>query len=179
MSQSRHERIPAWRCQRERAGARCLVLRKGSRRCKTAKAAARGAGRRGRSSPNLCGPPRPHQASVASCNPRTDCMHAVKALYFHCDRLVRGSRDGSAVPWWTGWSIPQIPSEIRAVAPRKLDVLDAAVQLDELTRPPGNRLEALAGDLVGFHSIRINQQWRLIFRWLNGDAHDVAIVDYH
>ena len=73
----------------------------------------------------------------------------------------------------------RIPSEIRAAALRKLDVLDAAVQLDELTRPPGNRLEALAGDLVGFHSIRINQQWRLIFRWLNGDAHDVAIVDYH
>ena len=73
----------------------------------------------------------------------------------------------------------KIPNEIRAVAIRKLDVLNAAVQLDELTRPPGNRLEPLAGDLAGFHSIRINQQWRLIFRWLSGDAHDVAIVDYH
>jgi toxin HigB-1 len=60
-----------------------------------------------------------------------------------------------------------------------MDALDAAVQLDDLRRPPGNRLEALTGDLTGFHSIRINQQWRLIFRWLNGDAHDVAIVDYH
>jgi proteic killer suppression protein len=70
-------------------------------------------------------------------------------------------------------------TKIHAVAIRKLDVLNAAVQLEELTRPPGNRLEALAGDLAGFHSIRINQQWRLIFRWLSGDAHDVAIVDYH
>ena len=72
-----------------------------------------------------------------------------------------------------------IPQEIRAGALRKLDVLDAAATLDDLRSPPGNRLEALAGDLAGFHSIRINQQWRIIFRWRDGDAHDVAIVDYH
>jgi proteic killer suppression protein len=72
-----------------------------------------------------------------------------------------------------------IPTQIREVALRKLDVLDAAVQLDELRSPPGNHLEALAGSLTGFHSIRINRQWRLIFRWRDGDAYDVAIVDYH
>jgi proteic killer suppression protein len=72
-----------------------------------------------------------------------------------------------------------IPPQIRDVALRKLDVLDAAVLLDELKSPPGNRLEALTGNLAGFHSIRINRQWRVIFRWRNGDASDVAIVDYH
>jgi toxin HigB-1 len=72
-----------------------------------------------------------------------------------------------------------IPPQIRDAALRKLDVLDAAVQLDELKRPPGNHLEALTGNLAGFYSIRINRQWRLIFRWRNGDAFDVAIADYH
>jgi proteic killer suppression protein len=72
-----------------------------------------------------------------------------------------------------------IPPQVRDAALRKLDVLDAAVQLDELKRPPGNHLEALTGNLSGFYSIRINRQWRLIFRWRNGDAFDVAIADYH
>jgi proteic killer suppression protein len=75
--------------------------------------------------------------------------------------------------------IRSIPPQIRDVALRKLDVLDAAVQLDELKRPPGNHLEALTGNLAGFDSIRISRQWRVIFRWRNGDAFDVAIVDYH
>jgi proteic killer suppression protein len=72
-----------------------------------------------------------------------------------------------------------IPPQIRDAALRKLDVLDAAVQLDELKSPPGNHLEALTGNLAGFYSIRINRQWRMIFRWRDGDAFDVAIVDYH
>jgi len=72
-----------------------------------------------------------------------------------------------------------IPPEIRDAAFRELDVLDAVVQLNELESPPGNHLEALTGDVVGFHSIRIGRQWRLILRWRNGDAFDVAIVDYH
>lgn len=58
-------------------------------------------------------------------------------------------------------------------------MLNAAYQLDDLRSPPGNRLEALKGDLKGFHSIRINEQWRVIFRWDSGDAFDVQIVDYH
>lgn len=62
---------------------------------------------------------------------------------------------------------------------RKLQMLDAAVTLDFLRSPPGNRLEALSGNRKGQHSIRINKQWRLCFRWHNGDAFDVEIVDYH
>ena len=66
-----------------------------------------------------------------------------------------------------------------SVAPRKLRMLDAAVALADLIRPPGNRLEALSGDRRGQHSIRINSQWRICFVWRGGDAREVEIVDYH
>jgi toxin HigB-1 len=72
-----------------------------------------------------------------------------------------------------------IPSDVRAVAVRKLDMLNAAAQLMDLRSPPGNRLEALKGRWKGMHSIRVNDQWRMVFRWDDGDAHDVSIVDYH
>jgi proteic killer suppression protein len=68
---------------------------------------------------------------------------------------------------------------IERIALRKLVQLDAAARLDDLRAPPGNRLEALKGDRAGQHSIRINDQWRICFRWVEGDAHDVEIVDYH
>ena len=70
------------------------------------------------------------------------------------------------------------PALVRA-ATRKLDMMNAAASLSDLASPPGNRLEALMGDRGGFYSIRINAQWRLVFRWDDGDAHDVSIVDYH
>ena len=65
------------------------------------------------------------------------------------------------------------------MALRKLLILDAADTLTDLRIPPGNRLERLTGDRRGQHSIRINEQWRICFRWKNGDASDVEIVDYH
>lgn len=65
------------------------------------------------------------------------------------------------------------------VAQRKLAQLDAAATLDFLRVPPGNRLEALRGDRAGFYSIRINDQWRLCFRYENGHAYDAEIIDYH
>ena len=65
------------------------------------------------------------------------------------------------------------------VARRKLAQLDAAATLDFLRVPPGNRLKPLKGDRVGFYSIRINDQWRLCFRFESGDAYDAEIVDYH
>ncbi len=79
----------------------------------------------------------------------------------------------------TGKTIRGIPSDIRSVATRKLDMVNAAQELQDLRVPPGNRLEALKGELKGKHSIRINDQWRVVFRWENGDAHDVEIDDYH
>jgi toxin HigB-1 len=66
-----------------------------------------------------------------------------------------------------------------SVAERKLQMLDNACALDDLKSPPGNRLEALRGNLKGLWSIRINDQWRICFRFQNGDALDVEIVDYH
>jgi proteic killer suppression protein len=62
---------------------------------------------------------------------------------------------------------------------RKLLILDAAEELQDLTVPPGNRLEKLRGDRAGQHSIRINQQWRICFRWTAAGPEDVTIVDYH
>lgn len=67
----------------------------------------------------------------------------------------------------------------RRQAERKLAMLDAAASLDSLRSPPGNRLELLQGSRAGQYSIRINGQWRLCFHWRDGDAFDVAIVDYH
>ncbi len=65
------------------------------------------------------------------------------------------------------------------IARRKLLFLHRARKLDDLRAPPGNRLESLRGDRKGQHSIRINDQWRICFRWHNGNAYDVEIVDYH
>lgn len=72
-----------------------------------------------------------------------------------------------------------LPNQITKVALRKLDMLNAATQLGDLRSPPGNRLEALKGDYAGYHSIRINDQWRVVFRWEGADAHEVQVVDYH
>jgi toxin HigB-1 len=68
---------------------------------------------------------------------------------------------------------------IAAVAQRKLQLLDSATTLDAMRVPPGNRLEALLGDRKGQHSVRINDQWRLCFVWLDDGVHAVQIVDYH
>ncbi len=78
-----------------------------------------------------------------------------------------------------GKAIRKIPPDIRGTAVRKLDVLNGARELRDLKSPPGNRLEALRNDLAGMHSIRVNDQWRIVFRWTDGDAHDVSVVDYH
>ncbi|HVC38077.1 MAG TPA: type II toxin-antitoxin system RelE/ParE family toxin [Gammaproteobacteria bacterium] len=67
----------------------------------------------------------------------------------------------------------------RKVAERKLQMLDAAKALIDLRSPPGNRLEKLSHDRAGQYSIRVNDQWRVCFRWQDGDTHDVEIVDYH
>jgi toxin HigB-1 len=72
----------------------------------------------------------------------------------------------------------RFPGELRHVAQRKLQYLNVAARLDDLRSPPGNRLEALKGRLAGYHSIRINDQWRVLFRWRDG-AYEVQIVDYH
>lgn len=76
-------------------------------------------------------------------------------------------------------SIRRFPAELQRAMLRKLVVIDAAHMLDDLRVPPGNRLEMLKGDRSGQHSIRVNDRWRICFRWHNGDAFEVEIVDYH
>lgn len=73
----------------------------------------------------------------------------------------------------------KLPQDIQRIARMKLEILDAAEVLEDLTIPSGNRLEKLSGDRKGQHSIRINNQWRICFVWRNGDAYQVEIVDYH
>ena len=73
----------------------------------------------------------------------------------------------------------KLPQNIQRVARKRLVILDAAMELNDLRIPPGNRLEALKGDRKGHHSIRINDQWRVCFIWSDGDAYDVEITDYH
>ena len=73
----------------------------------------------------------------------------------------------------------KLPQNIQHLARRKLIILDAATELNASSVPPGNRLEALKGDRKGQHSIRINDQWRICFRWKAGNEYDVEIADYH
>jgi proteic killer suppression protein len=73
----------------------------------------------------------------------------------------------------------RLAHDIQRKARMKLEILEAADSLEDLRIPPSNRLEKLTGDREGQYSIRINQQWRICFRWHNGDAYDVEIVDYH
>ncbi len=80
---------------------------------------------------------------------------------------------------WQRERVRSFDSRILRPALRKLAILDAAVTLDDLRVPPGNRLEALSGDRRGQHSIRINDQWRICFRWTDTGPEDVEIVDYH
>ena len=91
-------------------------------------------------------------------------------------RLFKG-KDTQRI--WQGQSSRKFPGDIQERALRKLRQLDAAAILEDLRNPPGNRLEVLKGNRLGHMSIRINDQWRICFRWVDHDAWDVEIVDYH
>lgn len=93
--------------------------------------------------------------------------------------MIRSFRDKEAERLFHRLPVRKVGAELQRAALRKLRQLDAALSLDDLRVPPGNRLEALRGDRFGQYSIRINDQWRICFRWTDGDAYDVEIVDYH
>jgi proteic killer suppression protein len=93
--------------------------------------------------------------------------------------VIKTFRDRNAERLFDRRPVRRFGSELQKVAIRRLRMLDAAETLDDLRVPPGNRLERLRGDRAGQHSIRINDQWRICFRWRAGDAYDVEIVDYH
>ena len=94
------------------------------------------------------------------------------------DRVIETFGDKETEKLWQGLRT-RFPADLLHRAITKLNLLDAATSLDTLRIPPSNRLEALRGNRAGQHSIRINDQWRLCFRWDAGNAFDVQITDYH
>lgn len=93
--------------------------------------------------------------------------------------MIRSFRDRRTEAVFEGRSPKGFPSDLVAVARRKLRMVHRSVRLDDLRTPPGNRLEALKDDRIGQHSIRINDQFRVCFVWRDGDAFDVEVADYH
>ncbi len=93
--------------------------------------------------------------------------------------MIASFKDKRTVAVWTGRLPKGFPPDVANVARRKLRMVDAAVRLDDLRVPPGNRLEALKDDRIGQHSIRVNDQWRVCFIWQDGGAHEVEVTDYH
>jgi proteic killer suppression protein len=92
--------------------------------------------------------------------------------------MIKSFGDRRTQALFDDWWAPEFHGFAR-IAKRKLALVNAAARLDDLRMPPGNQLEKLKGDLDRFYSIRINDQWRVIFIWDDGHAHDVQIVDYH
>ncbi len=93
--------------------------------------------------------------------------------------MIKDFADKTTAAVFAGEQVRRLPPEIQQAARRKLKLVDAATSLDALRVPPGNRLEALKGDRKGQHSVRINDQWRICFRWDADGASLVEIVDYH
>jgi len=92
--------------------------------------------------------------------------------------MIRSFGDDHTAALFRDERVRQFAGLARA-AKRKLEAINAASRLEDLTVPPSNRLEKLKGNLKDFYSIRINDQWRVIFKWINGEPHEVQIVDYH
>jgi proteic killer suppression protein len=80
---------------------------------------------------------------------------------------------------WVGERVPKLPLEIQNIGRRKLRMLNNSQNIQDLRIPPSNRLEKLSGKFKDFYSIRINDQWRIVFKWNNGNASEVEIMDYH
>ncbi|MUP46293.1 plasmid maintenance system killer family protein [Gramella sp. BOM4] len=93
--------------------------------------------------------------------------------------MIRSFSDKETDKIWNGIQSKKLPANIQNVARRKLRMINNAQNINDLRIPPANHLEKLSGNLVGFYSIRINKQWRIIFKWDNENAYDLQIVDYH
>lgn len=95
------------------------------------------------------------------------------------DLMIKEFGDKETEKIWNGIRSKKLPSEIQNEARRKLRMLNNGFDISDLREPPANRLEKLKGNLSEYHSIRINNQWRIIFKWLNDYVYEVKIVDYH
>ena len=93
--------------------------------------------------------------------------------------MIKSFEDRESEKIWYGNRSVKLPSTIQQVARRKLRMINNDQDLNDLRIPPATHLEKLTGTLAGFHSIRINHQWRIIFNWKAGNANNVKIVDYH
>ncbi len=93
--------------------------------------------------------------------------------------VIKSFADKEAEKIWIGTQSRKLPANIQNVARRKLRMINNAQNINDLRIPPANHLEKLMGNLEGFYSIRINKQWRVIFKWKNDNAIEIQIVDYH
>lgn len=93
--------------------------------------------------------------------------------------MIKTFGDEECLRIWHGERSRKLPSSIQEVARRKLRMINNAHDINDLRIPPANRLEKLKGRLDKYHSIRINDQWRIIFQWINNNAYEIKIVDYH
>lgn len=93
--------------------------------------------------------------------------------------MIKSFGDRETEKVWKGEFSSKLPNEIQPIARRKLRMINNGHTIKDMGVPPANRLEKLKGDLKGFHSIRINKQWRIIFRWINNNVEQVKIEDYH
>ena len=95
------------------------------------------------------------------------------------DSMIKSFNSKETQKVWNGTRSGKLPLEVQRIGRRKPRILNNAIDMNDLRIPPANRLEKLSGKLKDFHSIRINDQWRIIFRWVDGQAFDVEIKDYH
>lgn len=93
--------------------------------------------------------------------------------------MIVSFRNGETEKVWKGERVKKLPIEIQNIGRRKMRMINNSINLADLKIPPANRLEKLSGDLKNYYSIRINDQWRIIFKWDSGNASEVEIVDYH
>ena len=93
--------------------------------------------------------------------------------------MIKSFADSETEKIWNGQRSRKLPGHIQNIARRKLRMINNSISINDLRIPPANRLEKLKGDLKGHYSIRINDQWRIIFKWNRGDAFELKIVDYH
>lgn len=93
--------------------------------------------------------------------------------------MIKSFGDKETEKIWNGIPSRKLPSEIQNVARRKLRMINNAQSINDLRIPPANHLEKLSGNLSGLYSIRINNQWQILFNWKNDNAYEVQIIDYH
>lgn len=93
--------------------------------------------------------------------------------------MIKSFADKATAAVFSGQLVRRLPHDIQVIARRKIKLIDATSRIEELRVPPGNRLELLSGNRTGQWSIRINDQWRICFKWESGHAEDVEITDYH